>query len=120
MLDFAAIDSTFLTRFLFGVAVYWLIGFFTKGIFEKIQSYYGSKFFGFTNAKLQEIKRYADQSCSEIDNILINPVAGVSDRLNRIINRDDLSPSDQQLHRQLINERYQLSILLKKLGVGEL
>lgn len=119
MIDFAAIDPPFLTRFIFGVIAYWVIGFLTKGIFEKIQAHYGSLFLKVSNNKLQELKRHADSTCTEIDNVIIDSIAGVSDRLNGIVNRDDLSPSEQQLYRQMLDERYRVALLLEKLGVGE-
>lgn len=126
MIDLTAIDPPFLTRFLFGIVFltvlgwfkYWVSGLFTKGAFEKIQSHYGGLLFGFSNNKIQELKRYANSTCTQIDDILINPVADIGDRLNRIVNRDDLSPAEQRLHRQLIDADYKLSILLSKLGVS--
>lgn len=118
MINLAAIDSIFLTRFLFGVIVYWAIGFFTKGIFEKIQAHYGGLLFKFSNNKIQELKRYADSTCTEIDDILVNPTAGAIDRLNGIVNRDDISPTEQQFYRQCLDESYRISVLLEKLGVS--
>ncbi len=118
MIDLAAIDSIFLTRFLFGVIVYWLIGFFTKGFFEKIQAHYGGLLFKFSNNKIQELKRYANSTCTEIDNILLDPVAGISERLDGIVNRNDLSPSEQQFYRQCLDESYRVSLLLEKFGVS--
>ena len=118
MINLAAIDSFFLTRFLFGVVVYWLIGFFTKGIFEKIQAHYGGLLFKFSNNKIQELKRYANSTCTDIDDVLVNPTAGAFDRLDRIVNRHDLSPTEQQLYRQLLDESYRISLLLEKLGVS--
>lgn len=119
MIDPSAIDSQFLTRFIFGVIVYWILGFFTKGVAEKIQAHYGSLLFGFSNKKIQELKSHANKTCSEIDDTIINYLAGASQRLDGIINRDDLSPADQQLYRQFLAQNYQLSILLKKLGVEQ-
>lgn len=90
---------------------------FKEGILKKIQVLIAAKIISKTNSKLQELKRYADATCSEIDDTIINYLAGASQRLDGIINRDDLSPADQQLYRQLVTQNYRLSILLKKLGV---
>ena len=92
---------------------------FKEGILKKIQAHYGSLLFSFGNKKIQELKSHANETCSEIDDVIINYLAGASQRLDGIVNRDDLSPADQRLHRQFVTQNYQLSILLKKLGVGD-
>ncbi len=119
MINLAAIDSIFLTRFLFGVVAYWVMGLLTKGIFEKIQAHYGGLLFKFSNNKIQELKRHANSTCTEIDDVLINPTAGAFDRLDRIVNRNDLSPTEQQLYRQHLDESYRISLLLEKLGIDK-
>lgn len=117
MFDFSAIDSPFLTRFTFGILAYWAVGFVTKGIFEKIQAYYGSRFLFLFNSRIQQLKQEAGSTCTKIDDLFVNSLAGVTEELNNIVNREDLSPSDQQMHRKLIADRYQLPLLLTKLGV---
>lgn len=114
MIDFSAIDSVFLTRLFFAMAVYWVTGVINKGIAEKIQAHYGGLLFAFSNQKLQELKRYAVQSCTQIDDLLLNPVADLSQQLDLIVNRSDLSPPDQQLYRRLLDETYRVSVLLEK------
>ena len=117
MIDPSAIDSVFLTRLFFAMAVYWITGVINKGIAEKIQAHYGGLLFSFSNKKLQELKRYASQSCTQIDDLFLNPVADLSQQLDPIINRCDLSPPDQQLYRQFLDEDYRVSVLLKKLNL---
>ena len=92
---------------------------FKEGILKKIQVLIAAKLVSNTNSHIQKLKDYADETCTEIDDLLVSPLASVSGNLDRIINKPELSPADQRVYRQLVTERYQLSLLLKKLGVGE-
>jgi hypothetical protein len=73
---------------------------FKEGVLKKIQAHYGGLLFNLGNAKLQEIKRYANSTCTEIDDLFLDPLSVVSQQLDIIINRDGLSPADQSVHRQ--------------------
>jgi hypothetical protein len=119
MLDFSAIDDKFLTRFLFAFVVYWLWGIFSKGIFEPIQAYLGKNLILFTNKKTQELTRYADLTCSQIDDFIVNHLADNLHRLSGIVNGSELPPSDRRAFRQLVTDRYQLALLLEKLGIED-
>lgn len=114
-----AFNTTFLMRFTFGVIVYWVVGILTKGVFEPLQSHIGKVLFARVNNRLQKLQQYANQTCTKLDDIIITNISNNSDILNRIINRDDLSPTDQQLYRQLVAESYRLPILFEKLGITD-
>lgn len=103
--------------FLLGLSSYWIIGFFTKGIFEKLQSYYGSLLFGLGNKKIQDLKVRAQESCSKIDDAILIPLAGLTEKIDEIVNQPDLPPPEQKIYQKLLAESYQLPILLNKLGV---
>lgn len=119
MFDFSAIDKIFLTRFLFALCFYWAWGILAKGIFEPIQSYLGKKFVNKLTTHSETLRRYADQTCSDLDDFFINHLADSIGGINRIVNENALPQSDQQLYRQLVIERYQLSILFKKMGLDD-
>jgi hypothetical protein len=115
-----AIDQTFLIRLFFGMTAYWLVGIFVKGIFEPLQAHIGGKIWAKLTNKSEDLRRYADQTCTELDDFFINHLADSIGGINRIINRDDIPQSDRQLYRQLLTERYQLALLLEKLGLDNI
>jgi hypothetical protein len=90
---------------------------FKEGILKKIQVLIAAKLVSKSNDKIQELKSYADQTCTKIDNLFVNPLSGISNLLDGVINGADIPPDDQQLFRQLIDERYHVSLLAKKLRV---
>lgn len=119
MFDFSAIDTQFITRLFAGIIIYWILGIFAKGIFEPIQAHLGQKLIGRIHRHSKELKNYADQTCTELDDIFISNLTESISRINGIVNRGDIPQSDQQSFRQLVTDRYQLSILFEKLGLNK-
>lgn len=119
MFDFSAIDQTFLTRFCFALCFYWVWGIASKGFFEPIQAQIGKSLASKFNSKTKELQNHADQTCSEIDNFFVNHIADGAGRIDRLVNGADIPTTDQRAFRQLLSERYQLSLLLEKLGVKD-
>jgi hypothetical protein len=116
VINLSAIDADFLTRFLFAFVAYWLWGLWSEGVGKRIQEHYGLLIFGLFNRRLQRLKKEALASCSQIDDLLINPVANVGQSLNAIVNRQDLSPSDLAIYQTEIDTAYKPSILSRKMG----
>ncbi len=117
MIDLSAINSQFLTRLFVGMLIYWVVGIFVKGIFEPIQAHIGGKIWAKLTNRSENLRRYADQTCTELDDFFINHLADSIGGINRIVNGNDLPQSDRQLFRRMVTERYQLALLLEKLGL---
>lgn len=110
-----AIDQVFLTRLFVGMLIYWFFGIISKGIFEPLQAHIGRSLVSLFHNRSLELREQADKTCSEIDDLLTESLSNSLGRINQIIGGDDLPESERQLYKELVAERYQLSVLLDKL-----
>jgi hypothetical protein len=97
-----------------GVAAYWVVGIFSKGIFEPIQAKIGRELFGRFHRKTEELDRLVSLTRNEIDDLIIGSLRDASTHLNTIINPPDLSDADRRYLQQKVNESYSVSVLTDK------
>ena len=114
-----AIDSVFLTRLFVGMMIYWAVWILTKGIFEPLQAHIGKQAIFLGHQKTKELRYHADRTASKIDDFFADRLGDGADILNGIVSGDDLSPQDKREFRRILAERYQLDLLLEKLGVED-
>lgn len=114
-IDIAAIDSQFLTRFVFAFGFYWVWGVLSKGILEPMQQRLGSWMVRQFNHQTHLLHHQAINSCSALDDLIAASLVDVSDRLDEIVNPPDLTDGDCQHYREWLVREYQLGILLRKL-----
>lgn len=91
-----------------GSVTFWLWGIFTKGFAENVQSYYGKKFISFLNLKAKLLEKQAEKTICQIDNILLNLPVDVLDKIEEILNAQNVE------QKTLIDQTYKITTLLEK------
>ena len=97
-----------------GVAAYWVMGIFSKGIFEPVQARIGRELFRRFHRQTEELDRRAAETRNQIDDLIVGRIREASANLYSIINPSDLSDGDRRYLQQKVNESYSVSVLTDK------
>lgn len=114
MIDLAALDAVFFTRLIFAMGAYWVLGIFSKGIFEPIQAHLGRELFRLFHRKTEDLDRRAADTRNKLDDLLVGKLAESSASLYSIINPLDLSNGDRRKLQEKVNATYSVSVLTQK------
>lgn len=107
----------FLTGLGVGIAGYWGWAILSEGILKKIQIKQGRFLLNKGNERVQALNERAKLTCTQIDDILLAPLAEITGELTKAIAGEDLDPVEAEIHRQLIAQNFKLELLLEKLGL---
>ena len=113
-----AFDTTFLLRFAFALAFYWIWGILSKGIFEPLQANLGRRLFAYWHRSNIDLYQKAIQSCGELDDLILGYISNASGRINEIVNPSDLNPEQNAKHQEIVKSIYSPSVLLDKVANG--
>lgn len=97
-----------------GIAAYWVMGIFSKGIFEPVQARIGRELFSRFHRQTEELDRRAAETRNQIDDLIVGRIREASANLYSIINPSDLSNADRRYLQEKVDQTYSVSVLANK------